>query len=164
MSDAGAVCSGGSESLHVIGWFPTELNPSIPMIVLVEEAGRTFALGRDWTERKCPPEVRAKAVAPDIELRRDQWIVVDGEPRPMLQAEMGPWSSRTAAELVQKAMQVKGDPLRVLKMLESAASLRNLDLGSFVSALQTQRTDGDGSLGEVFLRVRNTQAGGRTGG
>ncbi len=164
MSRTDALPGGVRESLHVIGWFPSGLDPTIPEIVLAERAGREFVCARDLAERECAPELRQQAVRIDIVLSPGQWIVVEGEPRAMLWADISSWRDQAATRLVQEAMQLKGDPLRVFKMLESAASLRNLNLGNIVSTLRTQRAAEDESLGSVFLRVRGSQAGGRTGG
>ena len=91
-------------------------------------------------------------------------MVVDGRPKSVKLEDLSEWRDQAAVDLVQKAMGTKGDPLHVLNMLESAAKLRSLDLAGFVTTLNVQRSNDDESLGEVFLRVRGTREGGRTGG
>jgi hypothetical protein len=160
MPDAGALCNCDSEGFHVVGWFPTEF-ASIPEAVLIEKSGRVLMLKQDLSEHDLPTAPHA---ALDIELKKHQWIVSNNGPRVVDRDEVGRWRDKTATDLVQEAMLLKGNPLRVLKILESAAKLRSLDLSSFVAALQTQRTTEDENLGSVFFRVRGTRPGGQTGG
>ena len=148
----------------MIGYPPTRLNPHIPDFVLTEHDGAAMVLFRDMATRSCSDEERSTAISIDLRIGQGEWVVVDGRPKSVKLEDLSEWRDQAAVDLVQKAMGTKGDPLHVLNMLESAAKLRSLDLAGFVTTLNVQRSNDDESLGEVFLRVRGTREGGRTGG
>lgn len=150
------------QSVHVTGYFPTTLDLFIPDIVVVDLDGLPAILERNFSVR--PHTDQEKIPTPvDVILARGQWVaILDGSMLVMSVEELESWRSRKAIELVQSAMEIRGSPLKVLRMLESAALLRNLNLGDFVSTLKTQRANESENLESVFLRVRGNQAGGRT--
>jgi len=163
MSNNGVFRDSCSESVHVIGYLPTKFDPFIPDAVLTEQNGTVMMLFKDRSVKICTDAERSAAIKTSLRLGCEEWIVIDGDPKPMLLSDMGGWRDRIAVKVVQKAMEIKGEPLRVLNMVESAAKLKSLDLAGFVSTLSTQRANEGENLEAVFLRVRGTRAGGQRG-
>ena len=161
MSGDGILPDGDSESIHVVGYLPTRFDPSIPDAVLIEKNG-IVKMSKDWSEQACTNQERTSAIETNLKMTRGEWLVIDDGAKILPLSDLGPWRDRMASELVQKAGEIKGDPLRVLKMLESAAHLRSLDLEMLLKMLKIQRTDGDENLEKVFLRVRDSLAEDRT--
>jgi hypothetical protein len=152
-----------SESIHVIGYFPTKFDPSIPDALLIEDGGVAKTLHLDRSKKSCVEKDHTQATMTDLRMKAGEWLVVDERPKVVPMADLQKWRDRTAVDLVQRAMETKGSPLKVLNMLESAARLRSLDLVDFVSKLSTQRASASEPLEEVFLRVRGNRTGGQTG-
>jgi len=164
MSDDGVFPGGDLEGIHVIGYLSAKFDPQIPDALLCERSGGVKILLRDGTDRECSDEELRSAIRTDLFMDRGQWLVVaDERPRILSAEDVGRWRDRTATDLVQRAMETRGEPLRVLRMLESAARLRSLNLADFVSSLTTRRADADEGLDRVFLRVRGSREGGQTG-
>jgi hypothetical protein len=164
MSSSNILPDGVFEGVHIIGYLPTKFDPAVPDAVLIEQGGIQKVLFKDRKEKLCTDREQAAAVKADLHIGAKEWLVInDGNIQPMSLSDIGGWRDRVAVELVQHAMEIRGEPLRVLNMLESAAKLRSLDLADFVSVLNTQRANEDESLGEVFLRVRGSRPEGQTG-
>lgn len=153
----------GRESVHVIGYFPTKFDPSIPDALLIEDEGVAKTLHLDRSKTPYSEKDRAQAKVINLHMKMGEWLVVDEHPKVIPMDDLKMWRDRTAIDLVQRAMEIKGNPLKVLNMLESAARLRSLDLADFVSKLSTQRASASEPLEKVFLRVRGNRAGGQTG-
>jgi hypothetical protein len=149
----------------VIGFFPTKFDPSVPDVIMIEKNDVAKIMSKVHSvERPCTREDRRAVSRADLWLGSEEWVVLEeGKLKPISTAEIGRWRDRIAAELVQKATEMKGDPLRVLNMLESAANLRSLSLPDFALTLSKQRASKDETLSEVFLRVRDNQGEGQKG-
>lgn len=164
MSSDGVFYDSDHESIHVIGFFSTKFDPSVPDAIMIDKNDDVKIMSKNRVERPCTNKDRHTISKADLWLGSGEWVVVEGgELRPISINEIDHWRDKLAMELVQKAMEVKGDPLRVLNMLESAANLRSLSLPDFASTLSKQRANGDETLSEVFLRVQNNHEGGRKG-
>lgn len=154
-----------SQSVRIIGYFPVKLDPHIPDRVLAEIDGETVILEKNGFFSSYQEQEKSSVIKAEAVLFEGEWVVISNrEMRVMPLADMDCWKNNMASKLVQEAMTIKGNPLKTLNMLESAAFLRNLDLGGFVSTLKTQRGNEDESLESVFLRVRGIRAGGKTNG
>jgi hypothetical protein len=100
----------------------------------------------------------------DLIMSSSQWIVIDSKkPVVIEKSEIEKWKNRRSEELVKEASGIKGNPLRVLDLLESAAKLKSFELSDFVRKLGEQRKDENESLEDLFLRVRGTPVAGQTG-
>lgn len=151
-----------AKSFHVTGYFPSKFDPFIPDAILIEKENQELVLTKDFLEK--PRSKHDKVVKVNLRLKHGEWVVAEaGSLTVMAFCAIGDWRDRTAVDLVQKAMEIKKDPLRVLNMLESAARLRSFDLEDFASRLSTQRANACESLEEVFLRVRDNHQGGQKG-
>lgn len=149
------------ESVHIIGFFPTKFNPHIPDEVLIETNGTVKILSKN---RTISSHNNSKFTEINIIINPEEWITIDGGKVSCIKlSDIDQWCDRVATELVQQALKIRGQPLTVLVMLESAAKLRSLNLADFVSVLKTQRTNEDESLENVFLRVKDNQMANRTG-
>lgn len=160
MSNNDAPHDNGHEGIHVIGFFPTRFDPSVPDLILISANNEVRLLNRNRCNKPCTEKDRRMAIKASLRLKANQWVIVDkGELKPIKLNELGSWRDDTAAALVQQAMEIKGDPLVVLKLLESAANLRSLNLASLASTLSAQRANADERLEDVFRRVRENGEG-----
>lgn len=142
----------------VIAYGPQDVTPCIPGYVLLE--------GDDGAKRcihKSDPRPDSdQAIPGTLTYLKDpcilfdgMWIAVEDEgATAFMAASEKEWRTERAQKLVMEAASLKGDPMRILKMVQAAGRLQGLDAPGLVRRLQLSKNSPDESLIDVLKRVK----------
>lgn len=168
MFDDDILHNSDSEGVLVVGYPPSKFDPSIPGTLFIKKDCHYAALSQGGIEKQATDEDMLEAIPCKAFLRAGEWAAVsDGKLMVMPIEDLMQWRNQKAIEMVKMATNIRNNPIKTLRILESAANLRSLNLADFVSVLKAQRAqhaNGDEDLGSVFLRVRGNRPGGQKPG
>lgn len=152
----------------IIGYGPIQETPCIPDSLILQTDENIVKIEHNQNKiilipKKLDDLVATKQIIlfdTNIEYHPDQWIAVECN-TPLVVAKFSladtqKWAAERALKLIQESTIIsQREPLKVISILQTAASLCKIDLNKLVQALESKRNDASENLADILLRVKS---------
>lgn len=146
------------KTYKVIGYGPrSNLLPFVPEYLIVETGGTISSLRRDGSTSEYFEDDSWSGIKERTEILESEWVAVEetGVNR-FLKTEESTWRSRRSQELVELVGQIKGDPVRVIRLIHTSSMLQKLDIGGLSRRLHMEKKSSDQPLTSVYETIRKS--------
>lgn len=136
----------------VVGWGPiSTLLPAVPDFLIVEDGPSLVVLRRTGPTDEFFEKDGWSYLKEQVVIDESEWIAVeDASTVKFPQTEEPAWRSKRSQEIVAEVGQIKGDPVRVIRLIHTSSALQKFDLSGLSRRLHLEKKDPDQPLTSVY--------------